>query len=95
MIAFVSAVALALASIALLVRFMRGPGAVDRLLAAHGVLLCAALLAATLAARDPRWIDAALALALLGAALVVAGVKMLARQSFRSPLAPQDDGAIP
>ncbi|KAF0171976.1 MAG: multiple resistance and pH regulation protein F [Hyphomonadaceae bacterium] len=93
MIALASALALAFGCVMLLIRFMRGPAPVDRLLAAHGVLLCAALLAATLAARDTRWIDAALALVLLGAVLVVAAVKALGKQSFQPPLAPLDEGA--
>jgi multisubunit Na+/H+ antiporter MnhF subunit len=93
MIALVSSAVLALASALLLVRFALGPSPVDRLLAAHGVLLCSALLAAMLASRDTRWIDAALALLLLGVVLVTASVKMLAKLSFQPPLAPLDEGA--
>lgn len=93
MIALGSALVLMVACVVLLVRFARGPTPVDRLLSAHGVFLCAALLAATLAARDTRWIDAALALVLLGAVLLVAAVKALGKQSFQPPLAPLDEGA--
>lgn len=95
MIALASGLALGLAALVFLVRFMRGPGPVDRLLAAHGAVLCAALLAATFAARDVRWIDAALALVLLGVVIVVAAVKTAGKQDFQSPLATLDDGASP
>ena len=90
MIALAAAAGLALASLLLLVRLMRGPSVYDRLLAAHGLFLCAALMAATVAARDVRWIDVALALVLVGAVLVVATVKALRTQSFQPPLAALD-----
>jgi multisubunit Na+/H+ antiporter MnhF subunit len=93
MIALFSAAALAFAGVLLLARFVRGPSPVDRVLAAHGVLVCAALIAATLALYDTRWIDAALALVLLGAVLVVAAVKVLVGQGGQSPLAQLDERA--
>lgn len=80
------AVALALAGVCLVVRLVRGPTPFDRLIAMQGLLLCAALFAATLHGRDPRWGDAALAIVLLGAALVAAGVKAVRKQSFQPPL---------
>jgi multisubunit Na+/H+ antiporter MnhF subunit len=86
MIAVAFALTLALASLFLIARLARGPTPADRLIAMHGLLLCAALFAATLHARDPRWIDAALVIVLAGAALLAAGVKALRRQSFQPPL---------
>lgn len=80
------AVVLVLASALLLVRLARGPTPFDRLIAMQGVLLCAALIATTLHARDPRWGDAALAIVLIGAALTAGGVKALRKQSFQPPL---------
>lgn len=92
MIAVLCALGLAVASALLLVRFMRGPTPFDRLIAAQGLFLCGALIAATAALRDVRWIEAALALVLLGAAVTVAAVKVLRRQSFQTPLVALDDG---
>lgn len=93
MIAWGSAIALALAVVVLIARFVRGPSPTDRLIAAYGVFVCAALIGATLAASDARWIDAALALVLLGAVLIVAAVKALGKQSFQPPLAAHKEGA--
>ena len=93
MIALASGVALGLAGALLLVRFVLGPGPVDRVLSAYGVLLCAALLAATLTAVDVRWVGAALALVLLGVVVVVAAIRATGRQTFQTPLASLDDGA--
>jgi len=93
MIAVLCALALAVASVLLLIRFVRGPTPFDRLIAAQGLFLCAALIAATAAQRDVRWIDAALALVLLGAATTVAAVKVVRRQSFQTPLVALDEGA--
>ena len=95
MIALGSAIALTLAVVVVLVRFVRGPSPTDRLLAAYGVFVCASLIAATLAARDARWIDAALAVVLLGAVLTVAAIKALGKQSFQPPLAALEEEAGP
>jgi multisubunit Na+/H+ antiporter MnhF subunit len=95
MIAVVSAIVLAFACVLLLARFARGPSPIDRLVAAQGLFLCATLIAATLASRDARWIDAALAIIALGAVLMAAAVKLLDRQSFQPPLAPLDESGGP
>lgn len=81
---------LATASVLFLVRLLRGPSLPDRLVATQGLLLCAALLIATLAA-DPRWILASVALVLGGAALAFAGLKIARGQSFAAPLAGEGD----
>jgi multisubunit Na+/H+ antiporter MnhF subunit len=86
--------ALALASVLILLRLVRGPTSFDRLIAMQALLLCMALLAATLHGRDPRWGDAALAIVLIGAALTAAGVKGLRKQSFQPPLgAPEGEAS--
>lgn len=97
MIAAVAALGVCAACALLLARLVRGPTPFDRLLMAHAVWVNAALVVACLAAiaRDPVWIDAALALALLDAALVLAAVKALRRNSFQPPLAPLDESAAP
>lgn len=84
--ALMLALTLSLASLLLIARLARGPTPFDRLIATQGLLLCAALLAATLHAQDSRWIDAALVIVLVGAAVLAAGVKALRKQSFQPPL---------
>ncbi|MDZ4777511.1 MAG: hypothetical protein SGJ23_12065 [Alphaproteobacteria bacterium] len=93
MIAASLAMVLALACVFLIARLARGPTPFDRLIAMQGLLLCAGLMAATLWARDPRWIDAALAIVLLGAVLLAGGVKALRKQSFQPPLGAPESGA--
>jgi multisubunit Na+/H+ antiporter MnhF subunit len=94
----VSAIAgggLCLAAVLLLVRLVRGPGALDRLAAAYGALVCGALALAFVEGTGGRWIVAALALILFTAAFVLAGVKAYRGLGFRAPLAAPDDGAAP
>lgn len=93
MIAAAMTVALAAACIFLIARLWIGPTAFDRLIAAQGLFVCVAILAAMQNHVDPRWIDAALAIVLIGAALVAAGLKSVRRQSFRAPLGASDGGA--
>lgn len=81
---------LALASLLFLFRLLRGPSLLDRVVATQGVVLCAALLIATLAA-DPRWILASVALVLSGAALAFASLKIARGQSFATGLASEGD----
>lgn len=97
MIAIVAALGVCGACALLMARLVAGPTPFDRLLMAHAVWVNAALIVACLAAfaHDPVWIDAALALALLDAALVLAAVKALRRKTFQPALAPLDEGAAP
>ena len=91
MIAVVIAGALAVASLLFLLRLLRGPSLLDRLVAMQGLFLAAALLIATLVA-DPRWMTASVALVLCGAALTLAGVRA-ARGSFAPALADEGDAS--
>lgn len=86
MIASCLVVALAAACCLLLVRLTAGPTPFDRLIAMQGLVVCAALFAALLHDIDPRWIDAALAIVLIGAALLAAGLKSLRKQNLHAPL---------
>ena len=97
MIAIVAALGVAFACALLLARLMRGPTPFDRLLIGHALWVNAALIAACLAtfAGDAARLDAALALALLDAVLVLAAVKALRRNSFQPPLAPLDGSVTP
>lgn len=90
MIGFAVAAALCVASLVFLACLARGPSQLDRLAAVQGVFLCAALLAATLGARDSRWIDAALVLTLAGAVIVVAGVRTARGAALRTSLDESD-----
>lgn len=90
MILVVLACGLALASLLFLFRLLRGPALLDRLVATQGLLLCAALLIATLAA-DTRWILASVALVLCGAGLALASLKLARGQSFATALASEGD----
>lgn len=93
MIAAVIIVVLSVSALVLLVRLALGPTAFDRLIAAQGLFICAALFTAQIHAIDPRWIDAALAIVLIGAALLAAGLKAVIRQRFGAPLGVADGDA--
>lgn len=97
MIALASALGVMLASALLLARLVRGPTPYDRLLVGHALWLNAALIVACLAtgAGQVAWLDAALALTLFDAVLVLAAVKALRRNSFQPPLAALDESVAP
>lgn len=93
------AAALGLCAVAalLIARLLHGPTSFDRLLAAHGLWGCAALIAAVLAVLldAPALLDAALALVLADAVLAIAAIKALRTSSFQPALAPLDESAAP
>lgn len=93
MIALAALSGLAVACALLLARLMRGPTPFDRLLAGHALWTNGALAVACLAgwSGGAVWLDAALALALLDAVLVLAAVKALRHNSFQPPLAPLEE----
>lgn len=93
MIASLLIAALTLACLFLLVRLAMGPTPFDRLVATQGLLVCAALFVALFHTVDPRWIDAALAIVLVGAGVLAAGLKAVLKQGFRTPLGAGDGGA--
>ena len=97
MMSVAAALGVALACALLLARLVRGATPFDRLLISHALWVNAALMVACLAtfAGDAAWLDAALALALLDAVLVLAAVKALRRNSFQPPLAPLDESVAP
>ena len=97
MIAILAALGVCAACALLFFQFARGPTTFDRLLMAHAVWVNAALVIACLAAfvHDAVWLDLALALVLIDAALVLAGVKALRRNSFQPALTPLDENGAP
>lgn len=95
MIALAVALALVVAAALFTVRLARGRTAFDRLLAAHALAMLGALLAACIAVAlpAPLLLDGALAIVLVDAALIVAAVKALRRNSFQPALTPLDETA--
>ncbi len=84
-------VAIALGS----VRVLIGPTLYDRALAAHAVIFLSALCGAAIAvaASQPAWIDAAIALILADVVLAIAILKYFGRRSMQPPLSRGEDAA--
>jgi multisubunit Na+/H+ antiporter MnhF subunit len=97
MIAALALVAVLIAAALHLARLWIGPTPYDRVLMGHALWGAAALVVAGAGALTGSHaaLDAALALVLFDAMLVLGAVKALRRNSFQPALAPLDDGGAP